>query len=114
MRSRPPKNAATAPSSVWSRRWPAPRPPRAVTSAAASSTVVRPVTYTVAPHSPSTTATPRPTPRVDPVTTATVPLRSGGRQLDDGNDHPDHDEPDQHDLHPQPPRRKVPHDEPPG
>src|SRR3954453_2301489 len=78
MRSRPPKNAATAPSSVWSRRWPAPRPPRAVTSAAASSTVDRPVTWTVAPHSPSTSAMPRPTPRVAPVTTATRPPRSGG------------------------------------
>src|SRR4051794_22959622 len=77
MRSRPPKNATTASSSVWSRRWPAPCPPRAVTSAAASSTVVRPVTCTVAPHSPSTSATPLPTPRVAPVTTATVPSREG-------------------------------------
>src|SRR4051794_29027110 len=77
MRSRPPKNAATASSSVWSRRWPAPWPPRAVTSAAASSTVVRPVTWTVAPHAPSTSATPLPTPRVAPVTTATVSARSG-------------------------------------
>src|SRR3954469_16711093 len=77
MRSRPPKNATTASSSGWSRRWPAPCPPRAVTSAAASSTVVRPVTWTVAPHSPSTSATPLPTPRVAPVTTATVSARSG-------------------------------------
>src|SRR4051794_6730806 len=77
MRSRPPKNAATASSSVWSRRWPAPRPPRAVTAAAASSTVVRPVTWTVAPHSPSTRATPLPTPRVAPVTTATVSSSAG-------------------------------------
>src|SRR3954447_23775378 len=77
MRSRPPKNAATASSSVWSRRWPAPCPPRAVISTAASSTVVRPVTWTVAPHSPSTRATPLPTPRVAPVTTATVSARSG-------------------------------------
>src|SRR3954468_18881826 len=77
MRSRPPKNATTASSSVWSRRWPTPCPPRAVTSAAASSTVVRPVTWTVAPHSPSTSATPLPTPRVAPVTTATVSSRAG-------------------------------------
>src|SRR5690242_269372 len=89
-----------------------PVPPRSVTSRATSSTADRPVTYTVAPHSPSTTAMPRPTPRVEPVTTATAPLRSGACQLDDGNDDPDHHEHDQHDLHPQPPRRKVPHDGP--
>src|SRR3954463_2536997 len=78
MRSRPPKKEATALWGVWVPRWPTPCPPRAVTSAATSSTVERPVTWTVAPHSPSTSAMPRPTPRVAPVTTATRPLRSGG------------------------------------
>lgn len=35
--------------------------------------VVRPVTYTVAPRWPSSTAIARPHPRVAPVTTATAP-----------------------------------------
>src|SRR4051794_7145360 len=55
-----------------------PRPPRSVTSAATASTVERPVTWTVAPHAPSTSAMPRPTPRAAPVTTAVRPARSGG------------------------------------
>src|ERR1700733_6444968 len=62
-----------------------PVPPRAVTSSAVSSIVPgrprvvgrprtpRPVTYTVAPRSPSTSATPLPHPRLAPVTSATVP-----------------------------------------
>src|SRR4051794_4309424 len=69
-----------------------PRPPRALTSSAVSSTVAvafaracarvdRPVTYTVAPQSPSASATPRPTPRLAPVTTATRPRRSGPAQV---------------------------------
>ena len=44
---------------------------------ATSSTVVRPLTYTVAPASPRTSATPRPTPRVAPVTSATHPSSRG-------------------------------------
>src|SRR5438132_4326037 len=58
-----------------------PRPPRSVTSRAAASTPSeRPVTYTVAPDSPRTRAMPRPTPRLDPVTTATLPARAGADQ----------------------------------
>src|SRR3954466_1353283 len=97
--SRPPCSAATraksasvCASSVWSATAGMPRPPRAVTSSAVSSTAVcafaracarvdRPVTYTVAPQSPSASATPRPTPRLAPVTTATRPRRSGAAQL---------------------------------
>src|SRR5439155_26585958 len=42
---------------------------------------LRPVTYTVAPASPRTAAMARPAPRLAPVTTATVELRSGGFQV---------------------------------
>src|SRR4051812_29178047 len=64
-----------------------PLPPRAVTASAVSSTVpgrlsvvglsftLRPVTYTVAPRSPSVSAIPRPAPRLAPVTTATLSFR---------------------------------------
>ena len=94
--SRPPRSSATrakraAVSSAepCSQRTPTPSPPRAVTSSAVSSTVPprsdvgplarvpRPLAYTVAPHSPSTPATARPTPRVAPVTSAMRPRRSG-------------------------------------
>src|SRR5580704_18983080 len=64
-----------------------PWPPRRVTSSAVSSMVpgapsaglgpervVRPVTYTVAPASPSARAMPRPQPLLAPATTATLPL----------------------------------------
>src|SRR5260370_15070647 len=62
-----------------------PRPPAALTSSAVSSNacgnsgtagrprVLRPVTYTVAPSPPSTTAMPRPAPLLAPVTRATLP-----------------------------------------
>src|SRR5215510_12368662 len=70
-----------------------PLPPRAVTSSAVSSIVpcrlsvvaspltLRPVTYTVAPASPSASAMPRPAPRLAPVTTAILPCNdpAGGR-----------------------------------
>ncbi|BBG02157.1 hypothetical protein PSA01_12000 [Pseudonocardia saturnea] len=63
-----------------------PVPPAAVTSSAVSSIVsglpysdarsrvVRPVQYTVAPAAPSSTAMPRPAPRVAPATSAIRPL----------------------------------------
>ena len=62
-----------------------PRPPAASTSSAVSSIVsgrfisdraarvLRPVTYTVAPAAPSSTAIPRPAARVAPATSATFP-----------------------------------------
>src|SRR3712207_4240365 len=65
-----------------------PVPPASVTSSAVSSIVsgrlysdgcsrvVRPVQYTVAPAAPSSTAMPRPAPRVAPATSATRPRRS--------------------------------------
>src|SRR3954452_7661920 len=70
-----------------------PRPPLALTSSAVSSTVrssapcareERPLTKTVAPHSPSTSAMPFPTPRLAPVTTATRSARFGGAQVTPG------------------------------
>jgi len=42
----------------------------------ARSRVVRPVTYTVAPAAPSSTAIPRPAPRVAPATKATFPSKA--------------------------------------
>src|SRR4030095_13509280 len=78
--------ASTCASSVWSHGIPIPFPPIAVTASAVEETVppslpvsvfsltVRPVTYTVAPASPSPRAIPFPTPRLAPVTTATFPL----------------------------------------
>ena len=76
----------TSSSLVWSQGTARPCPPASVTSSAVSSTecgnsatagrprTLRPVTYTVAPSAPSATATPRPAPRLAPVTTAILPL----------------------------------------
>ena len=46
--------------------------------------VLRPLTYTVAPETPSSMAMPRPPPRVAPATTATRP--ASGRAGEDGAD----------------------------
>src|SRR6266571_3550437 len=77
--------ASTSDATRWSQRTAMPWPPALVTSSAVSSIVsgrssglrecrvVRPVTYTVAPPEPSSTAMPLPAPRVPPVTSATCP-----------------------------------------
>src|SRR6266508_2597514 len=89
------KTASTCASSVWSQRKAMPVPPRAVTSSAVSSIVpgrpsvvgcprtLRPVTYTVAPCSPSTHAMPFPPPRLAPVTSATFPSKVASLINDD-------------------------------
>src|SRR5262249_50080858 len=76
-------SAATCCGSVWSTLTGMPTPPRAVTRSAVSSMVsgrsiserpsrvLRPVTYTVAPTVPNSSAMARPAPRVPPATSAT-------------------------------------------
>src|SRR4051794_38123611 len=80
-----PTSAATAAGSAWSTRWAYAVPPSAAISSAGSSTVSgraigegapraeRPVTCTVAPARPSSTAIARVAPRVPPATSATRP-----------------------------------------
>ena len=85
------KSAATEASSLWSQTAATPVPPASVTLAAvvsmvsSPSPVERPVMYTVAPASPRPIAMPRPMPRLDPVTTATLPVNGAfmGRLLVD-------------------------------
>src|SRR5215213_7219074 len=84
-----PTRVRTCSGSRWSTRTAMPRPPARSTSSAVSSIVSgrsyserssrvdRPVTYTVAPAAPSSTAIPRPAPRVPPATRATFPFNFG-------------------------------------
>ena len=80
-------SAATASSSRWSHCTAIPMPPRAPISRAVAPIVPgsgwsdsssdRPVTYTVAPAAPSSSAHPLPIPRLAPVTMATEPASVG-------------------------------------